>query len=128
MTVAVGAIAEKILFSVSKDGQSSASDEKQGGHRATGVVLSNKASVTKYAVAARKEVILTAGVVGTPHLLLLSGVGPREEIEPHEIPMVLELPAVGRNLSDVSSHLRFPPCTLCLLTSYVLLSIWPPVH
>ncbi|KAL1758856.1 GMC oxidoreductase [Schizophyllum commune] len=100
LTVAVGAIAEKILFSISDDGQSSASDEKQGGLRATGVVLSNKASVTKYAVAARKEVILTAGVVGTPHLLLLSGVGPREEIEPYGIPMVHELPAVGRNLSD----------------------------
>ncbi|KAL1690845.1 GMC oxidoreductase [Schizophyllum commune] len=92
LTVAVGAIAEKILFS--------GSSEKQNGLRATGVLLSSKASVTKYAVAARKEVILTAGVVGTPQLLLLSGVGPREEIEPHGIPLVHELPAVGRNLSD----------------------------
>lgn len=105
LTVAVGAIAEKILFS--------GSSEKQNGLRATGVLLSSKASVTKYAVAARKEVILTAGVVGTPQLLLLSGVGPREEIEPHGIPLVHELPAVGRNLSDVSSHYRFhyAPCS-----------------
>ncbi|KAI4522630.1 GMC oxidoreductase [Schizophyllum commune Loenen D] len=115
LTVAVGAIAEKILFSGSssgqplgssekqdglRDGQYSESSEKQNGLRATGVLLSNKASVTKYAVAADKEVILTAGVVGTPQLLLLSGVGPREEIEPHGVPLVHELPAVGRNLSD----------------------------
>ncbi|KAL1743973.1 GMC oxidoreductase [Schizophyllum fasciatum] len=94
LTVAVGAIAERILFSQD-------TENKQGsGQRASGVLLGSKSSVTKYAVSAGREVILSAGVVGTPQLLLLSGVGPREELEPHGIELVHELPAVGRNLSD----------------------------
>ncbi|MGQ0622934.1 MAG: GMC family oxidoreductase [Panacagrimonas sp.] len=51
-------------------------------------------------VRATQEVILAAGAIGSPQLLLLSGVGPREEIEKHGIQMVHELPGVGRNLQD----------------------------
>jgi choline dehydrogenase-like flavoprotein len=49
---------------------------------------------------ARREVILSAGAIGSPQLLLLSGVGPRAQIEPHGIPLVHELPGVGENLQD----------------------------
>lgn len=51
-------------------------------------------------VRAKQEVILAAGAIGSPQLLLLSGVGPREEIETHGIQVVHELPGVGRNLQD----------------------------
>ncbi|QNK66657.1 GMC family oxidoreductase [Variovorax sp. PAMC26660] len=51
-------------------------------------------------VRARKEVILCAGVVGSPHLLMLSGVGPRAELEQHDIPVLKALPGVGGNLQD----------------------------
>jgi choline dehydrogenase len=47
-----------------------------------------------------KEVVLCAGAIGTPHLLQLSGVGPRELLDEHAIEAVHELPGVGENLQD----------------------------
>lgn len=49
---------------------------------------------------ASREVILAGGAFNTPQLLLLSGVGPREEMEQHGIDVRVELPGVGRNLQD----------------------------
>ena len=49
---------------------------------------------------ARHEVILSAGAFNTPQLLMLSGVGPREELQRHGITCRVDLPGVGRNLQD----------------------------
>ena len=49
---------------------------------------------------AKKTVILSAGAVSTPAILLRSGVGPPEELEKHGIPVVHALPGVGRHLQD----------------------------
>jgi choline dehydrogenase len=49
---------------------------------------------------ARREIILCAGALESPKLLLLSGVGPKEALQPHGIPVRAELPGVGRNLQD----------------------------
>jgi choline dehydrogenase len=49
---------------------------------------------------AEGEVILSAGAIGTPHLLQLSGVGPREPLEGAGVRLVHELPGVGANLLD----------------------------
>jgi choline dehydrogenase-like flavoprotein len=49
---------------------------------------------------ARREVILSAGVFGSPQLLMLSGIGPRAELAGHGIPVAHELPGVGANLVD----------------------------
>jgi len=46
------------------------------------------------------EIILAAGSIGSPHLLLLSGVGPASQLRQHGIPVVLERPGVGENLHD----------------------------
>ena len=51
-------------------------------------------------VLVKKEVILSAGTFGTPQLLKLSGVGPREELEHFGIQMRVDLPGVGENLQD----------------------------
>jgi choline dehydrogenase len=48
----------------------------------------------------RGEVILAAGAIGSPQLLLLSGVGPAEHLRQHGIAVVLDRPGVGANLQD----------------------------
>jgi choline dehydrogenase len=49
---------------------------------------------------AEREVVLAAGAVGSPHLLLLSGIGPADELEAAGVEVVHDLPGVGRNLQD----------------------------
>ena len=47
-----------------------------------------------------REVILCGGAFNTPQLLMLSGIGPRDVLEPLGIPVRIELPGVGKNLQD----------------------------
>lgn len=61
---------------------------------ATGVTLSNGTIFT-----AKKEVIVSSGAVKTPQLLMLSGIGPTEELKAFDIPQIVDLP-VGQNLHD----------------------------
>ena len=49
---------------------------------------------------ADQEIILCAGAIGSPRVLLLSGLGPAEELKPLGIPVLVDLPGVGRNLQD----------------------------
>lgn len=55
--------------------------------------------VSKLAVA-RREVLLAAGTIGSPKLLMLSGIGPRVQLERHGITCLHDLPGVGRNLQE----------------------------
>jgi len=48
----------------------------------------------------RGEVILAAGAIGSPHLMMLSGIGPAEQLTKFGIPVVLDKPGVGANLHD----------------------------
>jgi choline dehydrogenase len=47
-----------------------------------------------------REILLCGGAVNSPQLLLLSGVGPQEQLGDHGIPVVCDVPGVGRNLQD----------------------------
>jgi choline dehydrogenase len=49
---------------------------------------------------ATREVILCGGAFNTPQILMLSGIGPRDVLEPFGIPLKVELPGVGKNLQD----------------------------
>jgi choline dehydrogenase-like flavoprotein len=49
---------------------------------------------------AEREVLVTSGAVGSPKLLLLSGIGPADELREHDIEPVHDLPGVGRNFQD----------------------------
>lgn len=51
-------------------------------------------------ISAKKEVILSAGAINSPQILLLSGIGPAAELNKHGIHQVQELPGVGENLQD----------------------------
>lgn len=83
--IALKAFAEKILV-----------DEHTG--RAYGVAFERNGET--HVVRARKEVILSAGAINSPQLLLLSGIGPTIQLMQHEIPIVRDLPGVGENLQD----------------------------
>lgn len=69
------------------------------GKRAVGVEYLNEKN-EKVIVKANKDVILSAGSINTPQLLLLSGVGPAEELKQFDIPVVANLAGVGKNLQD----------------------------
>lgn len=56
-------------------------------------------------IRARREVVLSAGAIGSPHLLMLSGIGPRAELEAAGVACVVDSPHVGRHLKD---HLLLP--------------------
>lgn len=80
---------------------------------ATRVVLEGKKAVgveyihlgKLHKVKAKHEVIISAGALQSPKLLMLSGIGPAAHLQEHGIPVVVDLPGVGQNLQD---HLQLP--------------------
>lgn len=68
------------------------------GRRATGVTYT-KGGATQ-TVRARREVILSGGAINSPQLLMLSGIGPADELKRLGIDVVQNLPGVGENLQD----------------------------
>jgi choline dehydrogenase len=83
LTVVSHALATRILFA---------------GSRAVGIEYVRRRET--HEVRASREVILCAGTIGSPQLLMLSGVGPAEQLTSRDIPVIRELPGVGRNLQD----------------------------
>lgn len=69
------------------------------GARATGVRVRTKDGEERR-VTARREILVCAGAVDSPRLLLHSGIGPRADLERLGIPVVHDLPGVGENLLD----------------------------
>jgi choline dehydrogenase-like flavoprotein len=72
------------------------------GKRATGVTY--RRGRESWSVTARRDVIISAGAFGSPHLLQLSGIGPAAELGRHGIAIRQDMPGVGANLQD---HLDF---------------------
>jgi choline dehydrogenase len=72
----------------------------------------------KYEVRARKEVILSAGAVNSPQLLMVSGIGPREHLNDLKIPLIQDL-KVGYNLME---HPGLPTVTFLVNQSVTFLS------
>jgi choline dehydrogenase-like flavoprotein len=68
------------------------------GTRCTGLTFEK--DDRSHSVHVSQEVILSAGAIETPRLLMLSGIGPHEELKRLGIPTVLDLPGVGQNFQD----------------------------
>ena len=79
------------------------------GGRATGVEVAAGGGVET--VRAEREVIVSAGAVGSPKLLLHSGIGPAEHLKDMGIPVVHDLPGVGSNLHDHLNLFTIWECT-----------------
>ena len=74
--------------------------------RAAGVELAGQGVIR-----AKKEVILSAGAIGSPRLLMLSGIGPADHLMDLGIPVVLDQPGVGANLQDHLDLFVIAECT-----------------
>ncbi|KNG92704.1 choline dehydrogenase [Pseudaestuariivita atlantica] len=68
------------------------------GKRVTGLRV--RANGRKMILRARREVILAASSINTPKILMLSGIGPADELRRHGISVVADRPGVGKNLQD----------------------------
>ena len=95
LTVWTDALAHRVVVETpGGDGQS--------GTRATGVVVERGGEVVT--AHARRETIVAAGAFGSPHLLMLSGIGPAQHLREHGVEVVLDAPGVGENLQDHLVH------------------------
>ncbi len=83
LTVETGCHVHRILFS---------------GSRATGVEY--RRDGTLQTARAESEILVTAGAIGTPKIMMLSGVGPADHLRSLGVPVVHDLPGVGENLTD----------------------------
>lgn len=71
-----------------------------GSKKAIGVEYVSRTPSETFQIGAEKEVILAAGAVHTPQLLLLSGIGDQKELEKHGIECISDVPGVGHNFQD----------------------------
>ncbi|KAG6543848.1 hypothetical protein Mapa_014688 [Marchantia paleacea] len=93
-----------------------------GGPRATGVLYTDENGDAHEAIlsdAAWSDVILTAGALGSPQLLMLSGIGPAEHLKELDIPVVLDQPGVGRGMADNPCVTMLVPSRIPLETSLI---------
>lgn len=87
-------------------------DSSPGDLTATAVEFASSAGAAKKTVKVNKEVILAGGVVGSPHVLMHSGVGPKDVLEAAGVPVKVELPGVGQHLQDHLVGSFSPFCNL----------------
>ncbi|XP_051135158.1 protein HOTHEAD [Andrographis paniculata] len=80
--------------------------------RAVGVTFKDENGKLHKAVVSKRagsEVILSSGAIGSPHMLLLSGIGPKNDLEKFDIPIVLDNEFVGKGMADNPLNTIFVP-------------------
>ena len=86
LTILTGTQVKRVLFDEDK--------------RATGVEVTDNAFGRAHVIRARHEVVLSAGAIDTPKLLMLSGIGPREHLAEVGVDTLVDSPGVGSHLQD----------------------------
>ena len=100
-------------------------DDSDDGLVAIGVEYSTRDGAVE-TIAAEREVVLSAGAIGSPQLLLLSGIGPKDELAEVGIDCRLDLPDVGKHLKDhLHTPMVFPAPGIGLKMTEVALSLGP---
>ena len=94
----LNALATKVLFDA--DGQAIGVEYLDGEWLYGAHPRRNRPPAAAKRVFAAREIILAGGAFNTPQLLMLSGIGPKETLETHGIPVRADLQGVGRNLQD----------------------------
>lgn len=92
------------------------------GRRAVGIVCRTPEGTRT--IKARRGVILSAGAIQSPHLLMLSGIGPGQHLHDVGVPVLIDRPAVGQNLQD---HLQFRliyKASKAITTNDALRTLW----
>ncbi|KAI0733921.1 GMC oxidoreductase [Fomitopsis betulina] len=99
LTIATETMVEKVIFSGGSEGEC----------RATSIELSKSSTSPRYCAYATREIILCGGAIASPQLLLLSGVGPANELQRLGLDVVQDSPTVGKDFTDhiSSGPLRF---------------------
>jgi len=97
LEVVTGAQVSKIDIDKSSRGAGQGKQQTKG--VAKGVTFKKDGRSHSATIEEGGEIILAAGAVGSPHLLMLSGIGPKEHLQDHGIECIADLP-VGENLQD----------------------------
>ncbi len=87
LTIMTGCHVKRLRFASTEQGKTCTGVEFVGGG-------------TQWFAESRRETILTAGAIGSPQILQLSGIGPAALLQQHGIPVVVDAPGVGENLQD----------------------------
>ncbi|HBK54847.1 MAG TPA: GMC family oxidoreductase [Xanthomonadales bacterium] len=99
LTVLTEAMAARVLFT---------------GDRADALLFHHRGQPN--CVRVRKEILLSGGAINSPQLLMLSGIGPADELRRHGIDIQIDLPGVGANLHDHLDICTLQRCTRRALT------------
>ncbi|KAG0610196.1 hypothetical protein M758_7G045600 [Ceratodon purpureus] len=113
ITVLLFANVHRILFAPPESGSPP---------KASGVVFSDSSGVRHQAFLRQgpwSEVLVAAGAIGSPHLLMLSGVGDGASLRAHDIPVVLNLPGVGKGMADNPANAIYVPSPIPVETSLI---------
>ncbi|MCY0966299.1 GMC family oxidoreductase [Parathalassolituus penaei] len=86
LTIKTGCYVSRVLFDANK--------------KATGVEIVDKKSGELSQIAVKEEVILSAGALSTPKILMLSGIGPKQHLQEHKIKLLHDAPQMGQNYQD----------------------------
>lgn len=93
--------------------------DSSGNIYAMGVEFAQNPAAPRVTVGVLKEVILAGGALGSPKILMQSGVGPADVLANASVPLVLELPGVGQHLQDHLVRISY------VTASYYLISYRP---